>query len=554
MPGFVDDRVPAVLPLPASVTSSNGSFTLTRDTVIATDPETRVTGESLASMLAPALGFAPRVLVGVRPDLPAIALSLDPALEAPEGYQLTIAPHSIALHGSDAAGVFYAAQTLRQLLPSEIFSATPVAREWRVPAVTIEDAPRFRWRGLLLDTARHFVPRDEILKLIDLLALHKMNVLHLHLTDDQGWRIEIKKYPRLTEVGSRRGKTLVGHALSPEGYDGVPHGGFYTQDELREIVAYASARHVTVVPEIEMPGHAQAAIAAYPELGVGDAPVEVGASWGIFPHLFNPEDATIRFLQDVLAEVLEIFPSRFIHVGGDEAVKEQWRASARVQARIAELGLAGEEDLQRWFLSHMGAFLAERGRRLIGWDEMLDGGLPQGAALMSWRGITGGIVAAQEGHDVVMVPDTHVYLDSYQSNDPAEPLAIGRYIPLDVVYGYEPIPDTLTDEEARHVLGAQCAIWSEYIATAAHLEYMAFPRAIALAEVTWTPADRRDFADFRRRLAVHEARLAHLNVRYRPVATWELESTFPPRLDPYMGLGEEEPQLELPEDDTERAS
>jgi hexosaminidase len=548
-PSFADDRTPALLPIPASVTDTDGSFILTQDTVILTDPETRPVGELLASMLAPALGFALRVDTGNPSNSPAITLGIDARLAAlgPEGYRLTVTPHSVALHGSSVAGVFYATQTLRQLLPTDIFSATPIAREWWVPAVTIEDTPRFQWRGLLLDTARHFVPKDEILKLIDLLALHKMNVLHLHLTDDQGWRIEITRYPRLTEVGSRRARTLAGHARAPEGYDDVPHGGFYTQDDLHEIVAYALARQVTVVPEIEMPGHAQAAIAAYPEFGVSGKPVEVGTMWGIFPHLFNPDEATIRFLQNVLAEVLVIFPSRFIHLGGDEAVKAQWQSSSRVQARIVELGLKDEEDLQRWFLSRLGAFLAQHGRRLIGWDEMLDGGLPADAAVMSWRGITGGIVAAQQGHNVVMAPSTHVYLDSYQSNAPTEPLAIGRYTPLDAVYGYEPVPDVLTDKEAQHILGVQCAIWSEYISTAEHLEYMAFPRMIALAEVAWTSAARRDFSDFRRRLATHEARLAHLNVRYRPVATWELEPAYPPRPDPYAGNAEE-PAFALAED------
>jgi hexosaminidase len=473
----------------------------------------------------------------------------------PEGYQLIVTPHEIALRGSTASGVFYAAQTLRQLLPTDIFSATPIAREWHVPAVTIEDTPRFQWRGLLLDTARHFVPKAEILKLVDLLALHKMNVLHLHLTDDQGWRIEIKQYPRLTEIGAQRAKTLVGHALSPARYDDMPHGGFYTQDDLREIVAYAAARQVTVVPELETPGHAQAAIAAYPELGVTGEPVEVGTAWGIFQDLFNPDEATIRFLQNVLAEMLDIFPSRFIHLGGDEAVKVQWRASPRVQTRIAELGLRDEEDLQRWFLSQMGTFLAQHGRRLIGWDEMLDGGLPLDAAVMSWRGTTGGIVAAQQGHDLVMAPFTHVYLDSYQSNDPTEPLAIGRYTPLDTVYGYEPVPDALTEEETCHILGVECAIWSEYISTVEHLEYMAFPRAIALAEVAWTPAARREFAGFRRRLAGHEARLSHLNVRYRPVATWGLEPAYPPRLDPYAERIDEELALDRAEvDDSKHAS
>ncbi len=522
---------PAILPQPANLALLEGVFLLTFQTVILTNDQTQAIGRLLAETLAPALGFSLPVLAQAPSDQPAIILRLDKTLNhlGNEGYTLQATPQQITILGAAPAGVFYGTQTLRQLLPSDIFSPTPVSRSWPVPAVQIEDTPRFPWRGLMLDTARHFTPRQDILKLLDLLALHKLNVLHLHLTDDQGWRIEIKQYPKLTEVGAYRKETVIGHARHPQGYDATPHGGYYTQDDLREIVAYAAARFITVVPEIEMPGHAQAAIAAYPELGVTGVPVEVATTWGIHPYLFNPTDATLRFLKDVLTETLAIFPSPTIHIGGDEAIKYQWKASAQVQRRIQELGLPDEEALQGWFLEQIGAFLDAQGRRLVGWDEILDGGLPPGAIVMSWRGVEGGIRATQAGHHVVMMPSSAVYFDAYQSNDPQEPLAIGGYLPLERVYAFDPVPDSLTPEQVMQVLGAQGALWREYIRTTEHLEYMAFPRTIALAEVLWTPRPRRDFADFRRRLARHEARLIQLNVAFRPIATWEQEARFPAR-------------------------
>jgi hexosaminidase len=530
---YIDSGDPevAILPLPASIIHSEGEFLLTQETVIVTDAQTHAVAIALAHALAPSLGFLLPVLMSVGSDLPAIVLGIDLELAhlGQEGYVLQVTPQRIVLRSADPTGVFYATQTLRQLLPADIFSLRPVRRTWHVPSVLIEDTPRFRWRGFLLDTARHFIPKSAIFELIDLLALHKINVLHLHLTDDQGWRIEIKKYPKLTEIGAFRKETLIGHERDQQGYDRKPHGGFYTQHDLREIVDYAAARYITVVPEIDMPGHAQAAIASYPELGVTGEQIEVATGWGIYPSLYNPTDETIHFLQNVLTEVMTIFPTPYIHVGGDEAIKKQWRASSLVQERIRELELKNEEDLQRWFLTQIGTFLVQHGRRLVGWDEMLDGGLPPDSIVMSWRGVEGGILAAQAHHDVVMSPHTHLYLDSYQSNDPAEPLAIGRYTPLKKVYDFDPVPDVLTTEQAGYILGAQCALWSEYIPTMEHLEYMAFPRAIALAEVTWTPKKQHDFHDFCRRLAVHEARLTALAVNFRPVAKLHQEHLFPSR-------------------------
>ncbi len=365
------------------------------------------------------------------------------------------------------------------------------------------------------------MPKEFVKKYIDLLALHKLNTFHWHLTDDQGWRIEIKKYPRLTSVGAWRKETLVGHSTddpSAERYDGQRHGGFYTQDDVREIVEYARARFVNVVPEIEMPGHSVAAIAAYPELGVTGEPTEVATKWGVFDDILNPSDRTIAFMQDVLTQVMALFPSREIHLGGDEAVKTRWQASPEVQARIKALGLENEEQLQGWFMKQMDAFLAAHGRRLVGWDEILEGGLSPNAVVMSWRGEAGGIAAARAGHDVVMTPTAYTYFDYYQSQDrDHEPLAIGGDLPLEQVYGYDPIPAGLEPQFASHVLGAQGQLWSEYLPGPKAVEYMAFPRLCALAEVVWTPKPRKDYQDFLARLATHLERLAILDVNYRPL-------------------------------------
>jgi hexosaminidase len=507
----------AIIPRPSSITPGAGTYTLSRETVIVADTQTQAIGTALAEALAPALGFTLPVQPEVPADTSLLVLTIDPALTrlGGEGYRLGITPQQITIAGT-AAGVFYGAQTLRQVLPTDLFSTTPISRAWTIPAVVIEDAPRFPWRGFMLDTARHFFPKEQVRRLIDLLALHKLNRLHLHLTDDQGWRVEIKKYPKLTSVGGWRKGTVIGHARKPQGFDGTRYGGFYTQDDLRELVAYAAARHITIVPEIDMPGHAQAAIAAYPELGVTEEQIEVGTSWGIFPHLFAPTQPAIQMLQEVLKELLDLFPGPYVHVGGDEAIKDQWKASPQVQARMQELGIHDEEALQHWFISQMGDFLTQHGRHLIGWDEILEGGLPERAIVMSWRGIEGGITAARAGHDVIIAPTSHCYFDYYQSKEPGEPLAIGGYLPLEKVYAFDPVPAALSPDEAAHVLGMQAALWSEYITTPDHLEYMAFPRTIALAEVAWSAPEQRDFADFLQRLGTHETRLAHWHVKLRP--------------------------------------
>ena len=528
--GAQQSAEPSLIPRPASLVRHSGAFTLTARTAIWADRADSAVAERFARVLAPATGFALRVHVGAAAHgntamgLSRIIFTRAPKRDTslgPEGYRLEVRPGLARITASAAAGAFYATQTMCELLPPDIFRSAPVTGvQWTMPAVSIVDRPMFAWRGMHLDVARHFMPKEFVKKYIDLLALHKMNRFHWHLTDDQGWRLEIKKYPRLTQIGGWRDSTIVGHQpddTTHAVFDHTRHGGFYTQDDVREIVAYAAERFVTVVPEIEMPGHSQAAIAAYPALGNFGDTIKPWTMWGVSNAILNPSDTTIRFMEDVLTEVMQLFPSPYIHTGGDEAPKDQWKASPRAQARIHELGLQDENALQGWFTKQIAAFLASRGRRLVGWDEILEGGdLAPGAVVMSWRGIKGGIAAAQAGHDVVMAPTDYTYFDYYQSrNRAAEPLAIGGFLPLDSVYAYKPTPPDLTPAEARHILGAQGQVWTEYIPDAKHVEYMAFPRECALAEVLWTPPGRRNFADFRGRLTEHLERLNALDVAYR---------------------------------------
>ncbi|MGI5455261.1 beta-N-acetylhexosaminidase [Streptomyces sp. CA-249302] len=487
-------------------------------------PGTEGTERWLRSTLGAALGLP--LATGPEDARNSVRLYLDDALE-PEAYRLSAVTNwGVEIRGGGPAGVFWGAQTLRQLLGPDAFRRAPLrsGATHVIPHQIIEDAPRFRWRGLMLDVARHFMPKEGVLRYLDLMAAHKLNVFHFHLTDDQGWRVEIKRHPRLTEVGSWRARTKFGHRASPL-WEEKPHGGFYTQDDIREIVAYAAERHITVVPEIDVPGHSQAAITAYPELGNTDVidttSLTVWDSWGISANVLAPTDNTLRFYEGVLEELLELFPSEFIHVGGDECPKDQWRQSATAQARIKELGLADEDGLQSWFIGHFDKWLIARGRRLIGWDEILEGGLADGAAVSSWRGYAGGVAAARAGHDVVMCPEQYVYLDHRQHGGADEPVPIGYVRTLEDVYRFEPVPTELTEQEARHVLGTQANVWTEVMEDHARVDYQAFPRLAAFAEVAWSslPAPgERDFADFERRMTAHYGRLDALGVGYRPPA------------------------------------
>jgi hexosaminidase len=509
------DLIPA--PLSARPAPESADLVLDASTTLSSGPGAEGAERWLRASLGAATGLALPPGSG-----PGIRLRVDPALAAEE-YRLTVGDGAATVAGGSAAGVFWGAQTLRQALPPAVYRRAPVGAGWRVPACVVEDRPRFGWRGLLLDVARHFLPLADVLRYLDLMAVHKLNVLHLHLTDDQGWRVEIRRYPRLTEVGSWRAESLVGYRSGVR--DGRPHGGYYSQDDLREIVAYAAERHVTVVPEIDIPGHSQAAIAAYPELGNADvvdtAALRTHTDWGVNPNVLGVSDAVLGFYEDVLTEVLEIFPSPYVHIGGDECPKEQWRASPAAQARLKELGLADEDELQSWFVRHFDRWLAERGRRLTGWDEILEGGLAPGATVSSWRGYAGGVAAALAGHDVVMCPEQQVYLDHRESALPEEPVPIGWVRTLEDVYRFEPVPRRLREDPAAaaRVIGTQANVWTEFMDDARSVDYHAFPRLAAFAEVAWShlppePADR-DWPGFERRMRTHYRRLDALGVEYR---------------------------------------
>jgi len=523
MIAFAQTKPVSVVPKPVQITLHPGSFQLRPNTVIVADNAALSEARLLSRRLSPATGFPFEIKTLSPRAVSMIDMRIDPSLErlGSEGYRVEVTPQKISIRAPATAGLFYAGQSLLQLLPPEIFRDAKAPNvDWQIPCGQIEDYPRFKWRGALLDVGRHFMPKEFVKKFIDLLALHKMNSFHWHLTDDQGWRIEIKKYPKLTQIGAWRKETLVGRLENESQkelkFDGTPHGGFYTQDDAREIVEYARVRHVNIVPEIEMPGHAQAAIAGYPELGNTGQQLDVATKWGVIENIFNPKETTILFLQDVLTEILQIFPSKFIHIGGDEAVKTQWKASADAQARIQELKLKNEEELQGYFTRRMAEFLSSKGRRLIGWDEILEGGIAPNTIVMSWRGEKGGIAAAQAGHDVVMAPTGYTYFDYYQSKDKdKEPLAIGGYLPLEVVYHYEPVPKEIAMEFSKHVLGSQGQLWTEYMPSSKQVEYMAFPRLTALAEVTWSSKEERNFPEFLERLNHHLKRLAILDVNYR---------------------------------------
>ena len=497
-----------LIPRPLTWVTGPGELVLDRHTTLSAPDDLGGVLAWLQQALRPATGLPFRS----DPD-GTVSLALDHDLE-PEAFRLRVTPDGATITGGSAAGVFYGGQALLQMLPAAVYRRAPVAgQRWAIPAAELTDAPRFGWRGVMLDVARHFLPKHDVLRFIDLMAVHRLNTLHLHLTDDQGWRLEIRRYPRLTEVGAWRRESQVGATPDAPG-DGRPHGGFYTQDDIREIVAYAADRFVTVVPEIESPGHVQAALAAYPELGVTGQPLEVFTRWGINPNVLNVEESTVDFFTGVLDEVLELFPSRYIGVGGDECPKDQWRTDPRTQRRMADLGLTREEDLQAWFIRRLDDHLTAAGRRLFGWDEILEGDLAPGATIASWRGMTGAIAAARRGYDVVACPDDRVYLDYRQSESPDEPIPVAISLSVRDVYAFDPLPPQLTEDEARYVLGGQANIWTEHADSPRTVDYLAFPRLCAVAEALWGPADR-DFADFEARLETHLTRLDALGVEYR---------------------------------------
>lgn len=519
----VHQRYP-LIPWPDSLREITGSVRLERTAkLVVTHDSILQEADVFNEFLLANYGFAFETVVGKRAGDGNIFLTVDPAVTGTnDAYQLSVNKRGVSIRGKNLPGVFYGLQTLLQLIPPSKTASLDIQ------CVEIIDQPRFSYRGMHLDVSRHFFPVTFVKRYIDHLVRYKMNYFHWHLTDDQGWRIEIKRYPDLQRKSAWRNGTRIGHySAVPETYDTIRYGGYYTQEEVKEIVVYASRRHVTVLPEIEMPGHALAVLAAYPELSCTGGPFEVGRTWGVFQDVFCPKEETFQFLENVLAEVCELFPGTYIHIGGDECPKDRWKACPNCQALMKKEGLKDEHELQSYFIHRIERFLNSKNKRIIGWDEILEGGLAPDATVMSWRGYQGGIDAAKMGHDVVMTPTSYCYFDYYQSRNPQEPLAIGGFLPLDKVYRFEPIPDALTGDDAKHILGVQANVWTEYIPNEKQVEYMSTPRMCALAEVAWTNSSKKNYDNFVERLGSHFKQLKFLAVNYS-LAVFDVEAAVYP--------------------------
>ncbi len=482
---------PSLIPWPAKITSAEGFFTVDERTTICAAGAAHAVAEQFQAVIKAVQGLDLKARGCERVGI-ALMLSSTAAVADAEGYTLDVSAMGVRIEARAAAGLYYGAMTAAQLLSGGAAYGAPV----RLAGVHIEDSPRFRWRGLMLDSARHFSTVADVKMILDQMGQHKLNVLHLHLTDDQGWRIEIQRYPELTRIGAWRTPPSNGRA----GGETQLYGGFYTQEDIREIVRYAAARHVTIVPEIDFPGHAQAVVAAHPKLSVlGDQP-KVGNNWGVNYYLYNTNEYSLTFVKHVLDEVIRLFPGKYIHLGGDEAIKDQWRTSPAVQAQMKALGLANEDELQNWFMQQIGLYLAEHGRIMVGWDEILDGAVPSNATVMSWRGTQGAVTAARLGHDVVLSPAPTLYFDNLQSRRDDEPAGRLAVAPLSQVYNFDAMPAVLSAEEGRHVLGAQANLWSEYLLSSWSLQHATFPRVDALAEAVWSPHSSMSWAGFLARL------------------------------------------------------
>ncbi len=510
---------PAIIPMPQEITLQPGYFTLTPDTAVSSDSASRKTAAFLTERLRASTGFPFKTHSKSASAIMLTRENADPQLGA-EGYELTISSNSVVIRAATQAGLFYGEQTLLQLLPPEIFSSNVVANvNWEAPCLHIRDWPRFQWRGLMLDVSRHYFDKSEVERILDAMALHKLNTFHWHLTDDQGWRIQIKKYPRLTEIGAWRdgvGFDLASNSTTAYGPDGR-YGGFYTPRDIHEVLAYAAARHITVVPEIEMPGHSIAALAAYPQYSCTGGPFTTSATAGIFDGVYNPaNDQTFHFLDNVLSGVFQIFPGKYVHIGGDEVPKETWHNNAECQALMKREGLKDEKELQSWFTRRIEQYVSSRGRTLVGWSEIAQGGIARNATVMDWIG--GATEAARAGHDVVMSPTGYCYFDFYQSADHAAEPPAATWAPsllLSRVYSFDPMPTNLPEEFQSHILGTQGNLWTEHVPNLKHAEYMIFPRECAIAEVGWSSKSSRDWDDFVRRLRVHAQRLDELGINYR---------------------------------------
>ena len=510
----VQDNTISVIPQPQVICEMEGTFTIDKDTGICLDVRSeemlRIAG-FLNERLLQAAGFELEMVDDAKTENVIVFKRTD---AAPESYVINARPESLVVDYGDGAGAFYAVQTILQLLPVEIYAQERQRGvEWTIPCCSIEDAPRFKYRGMHLDVCLHYFDFEFLKKYIDIMAAHKVNRFHWHLTEDQGWRLEIRKYPLLTEKGQWRKETVVG-SLASGVYDGIPHGGYYTQEQVKELVKYAADRYVTIIPEIELPGHALAAIACYPELSCGlEDHYETATKWGVFKQVYCPKESTFEFLEDVFDEVFELFPSELIHIGGDECPKASWKVCPDCQALIKKLGLKDEYELQSWFVTRMEKYINSKGRQIIGWDEILQGGLAPNAKVMSWLGEEGGIKAAQQHHEVVMSPHQKYYLDYWQADPYSEPLAMSGPTTLRTMYEYEPVPEVLTGEEAEYIIGVEGCVWTEYMPTPERVEYMAWPRMCAIAETGWT-LDSKDWDGFTRRLEKHFARLDGMDVGY----------------------------------------
>jgi len=513
-----------IIPAPLSVKTMKGEFAISAKTNITVFPsnlEVLAVAVFFANRIDSVAGFIIKPHVGeglktVPKNTILFSITNDASL-GEEGYHLTVEKDRVLISANTAKGLFYGVQTMFQLLPPQIMS--PVKVEGivlKMQAVKISDKPRFSYRGMHLDVGRHFMPVDFVKQYIDLLAMFKLNTFHWHLTEDQGWRIEIKKYPKLAHISSMRDETIVGHAGGTnKTYDGIPQGGYYTQDQIKDVVDYASKRFVTIIPEIEMPGHSQAVLAAYPQLSCTGGPFKVATTFGVFNDVFCAgNDSTYIFLQDVLDEVMALFPSKYIHIGGDEAPKARWHECPKCQALMKAEGLKDEHELQSYFVKRIEKYVLSKGRKIIGWDEILEGGLAPEATVMSWRGVAGGIAAAKQKHDVIMSANSNLYFDHYQADPETEPLAIGGYLSLKTVYGFEPIPAELTPDEAKHIIGAQGQIWTEYMKTPGSVEYMLLPRLFALSEIDWSSKEQKNWYDFRNRLDNSIQRMVVMGLNY----------------------------------------
>jgi hexosaminidase len=510
----------SIIPRPEKYWVSSNTVKLDKHTRIIyedPDPALRFMAEDLARQIEKRASFVTEVVAlslakSIGNDI-TLTLNLNDSAYGKEGYKIQ---HNgmkfLSIQANNVKGVFYGIQSLLQIFPQP---GTEKEEKIILPAIYIEDKPRFVYRGMHLDVSRHFFPVSFVKQYIDLMAMYKFNTLHWHLTEDQGWRIEIKKYPRLTEVGAWREKTIVGHQVDDNKvFDNERYGGFYTQDEIRDVVNYAASKQITIIPEIEMPGHSLAALAAYPEMGCTGGPYQVIGEWGVFEDVYCTKEQTFTFLEDILTEVISLFPGTYIHVGGDEVPKTRWKNCPSCQQRMKSEKLKTEEELQSYFIRRIEKFLSAHDRRLIGWDEILEGGIAPEATVMSWRGTSGGVQAAQLGHDVIMTPNDICYFDHYQGDPENEPLAIGGMTKLSEVYNYEPIPDDLSPNRIKHILGAQANVWTEYLVKPEDITYMVLPRMAALAEVVWSPKDKRDWKSFYAKLPYHFALYREMGLNY----------------------------------------